>query len=114
MLWAGVYDTIYAMVDRDDDLKLGVNSTAIAFGDMDRMLIGAMQLMVLVGLALAGRASGLGWPFMASLLLGSCLFLWQQWRIRDRERNACFRAFLNNQWFGLIVLAGVILGQRIA
>ena len=51
---------------------------------------------------------------MASLLLGSCLFLWQQWLIRDRERNACFRAFLNNQWFGLIVLAGVILGQRIA
>ena len=98
VLWAGVYDTLYAMVDRDDDLKLGVHSTAIAFGDMDRALIGAMQLMVIIGLALAGRASGLGWPFAVSLLLGSGLFLWQQWLVRNREREACFRAFLNNRW----------------
>jgi 4-hydroxybenzoate polyprenyltransferase len=107
VLWAGVYDTLYAMVDRDDDLKLGVQSTAIAFGDMDRALIGAMQAMVVCGLLLAGRASNLGWPFYMSLAVGSLLFLWQQWLIRDREREACFHAFRNNQWFGLIVFAGI-------
>jgi 4-hydroxybenzoate polyprenyltransferase len=108
LLWAGVYDTQYAMVDRDDDLKLGVQSTAIAFGDMDTMLIGVMQIMVLGGLALVGRATGLGWPFYASLLATVALFLWQQWLIRDGERDGCFRAFLNNNWVGLIVLIGII------
>ena len=112
VLWAGVYDTIYAMVDRDDDLKLGVQSTAIAFGDMDRMIVGAMQGMVIVGLALAGRAAQLGWPFHASLVVGAGLFVWQQWTIRNRDRQACFRAFLNNHWFGLVVLVGVVLAQQ--
>ena len=110
LLWAGVYDTLYAMVDRDDDLKLGVQSTAVAFGDMDTMLIGVMQVMVLAGLLLAGHASGAGWPFYLSLVIGAALFAWQQWLIRDRERDACFRAFLNNQYFGLVVFAGVVLG----
>jgi len=110
LLWAGVYDTLYAMVDRDDDLKLGVQSTAVAFGDMDRMLIGVMQAMVLIGLLLAGRASQVGWPFYLSLVIGAGLFAWQQWLIRDRDRNACFNAFLNNQYFGLVVFAGVVLG----
>ena len=111
VLWAGVYDTIYAMVDRDDDLKLGVQSTAIAFGDMDTMLVGAMQVMVLGGLALAGRATGMHWPFYASLLAAGALFGWQQWLIRDRDRNACFRAFINNHWVGLAVMIGVVAGR---
>jgi 4-hydroxybenzoate polyprenyltransferase len=108
LLWAGVYDTQYAMVDRDDDLKLGVHSTAIAFGDLDKVLIGAMQVMVLGGLLLVGRATGLGWPFFASLGVAAALFLWQQWMIRHRERDGCFRAFLNNNWVGLVVFAGVV------
>jgi 4-hydroxybenzoate polyprenyltransferase len=98
------------MVDRDDDLKLGVQSTAITFGDMDTMLIGVMQLMVLGGLLLVGRASGLDWPFYAALLAAAALFLWQQWLIRHRERDGCFKAFLNNNWVGLAVLAGIMAG----
>lgn len=107
LLWAGVYDTIYAMVDRDDDVKLGVKSTAILFGDMDRLIIGAMQLMVLFGLYLAGRAAELGMGLRIALCFGALLFAWQQWLIRKRERDACFRAFLNNNYFGLVVFAGV-------
>jgi 4-hydroxybenzoate polyprenyltransferase len=110
VLWAGVYDTLYAMVDRDDDLKLDVQSTAIAFGDMDTMLVGAMQVMVLGGLLLAGRATGMHWPYYAALLAAAALFAWQQWLIRDRERDACFKAFLNNHWVGLAVMIGVLAG----
>jgi 4-hydroxybenzoate polyprenyltransferase len=110
VLWAGVYDTQYAMVDRDDDLKIGVQSTAIAFGDMDRVLVGAMQLMVIAGLGLAGYALQLQWQFWLALAAAAALFSWQQWLIRRRERDACFRAFLNNNWVGLIMLAGFISG----
>ncbi len=110
LLWAGVYDTIYAMVDRDDDVRLGVQSTAIAFGDMDTLLVGVMQLMVLGGLMLAGRSVGLHWQFFASLGVVAVLFVWQQWLIRERVRDACFRAFINNHWVGLVVMIGVIAG----
>ena len=110
LLWAGVYDTQYAMVDRDDDLKIGVESTAIAFGDMDRILIGAMQLMVLAGLAFTGRALLLQWPFWLALGSAALLFAWQQWLIRHREPAGCFKAFLNNNWVGMLVLAGFIAG----
>jgi 4-hydroxybenzoate polyprenyltransferase len=109
VLWAGVYDTQYAMVDRDDDLKLGVNSTAIAFGDFDTLLIGVMQVMVLGGLLLVGRGAGLGWPFFVGLGVAAALFVWQQWMIRDRERDGCFKAFLNNNWVGLAVFSGIFL-----
>jgi 4-hydroxybenzoate polyprenyltransferase len=108
VLWAGIYDTQYAMVDRDDDVKLGVHSTAIAFGDLDKVLIGVMQAMVLGGLLLIGRASGLDWPFFTSLGVVAALFLWQQWLIRHRDRDGCLKAFLNNNWVGLAVLAGIL------
>lgn len=110
VVWAGVYDTQYAMVDRDDDLRIGVESTAIAFGDMDKSLIGLMQLMVLAGLAMTGYALVLQWPFWLALGLAAMLFAYQQWLIRNRERDGCFRAFLNNNWVGLIVLIGIIAG----
>jgi 4-hydroxybenzoate polyprenyltransferase len=110
VLWAAVYDTQYAMVDRDDDLKIGVQSTAIAFGDLDKVLIGGMQLMVLAGLAAIGKLLVLGPPFWLALSATSLLFVWQQWLIRDRDRNGCFKAFLNNNWVGLILLAGIIAG----
>jgi 4-hydroxybenzoate polyprenyltransferase len=112
LLWAGVYDTIYAMVDRDDDERLGVQSTAIAFGDLDRTLVGAMMLMVVAGLAMAGRSLQLAWPFWVALAAGAGLFGWQLWLIRNRDREACFRAFLANHWFGLIVLAGIAFALR--
>jgi 4-hydroxybenzoate polyprenyltransferase len=96
-------------VDRDDDVRLDVQSTAILFGDMERVIIGAMQLMVLLGLWQAGRLMALGWSYWLGLLGGTVLFAYQQWLIRNRDRDACFRAFLNNNWFGMIVFAGVAL-----
>jgi 4-hydroxybenzoate polyprenyltransferase len=108
VLWAAVYDTQYAMVDRDDDVRIGVQSTAVAFGDLDKLLIGVMQAMVLSGLAFTGYALRFGWPFWLGLGGAALLFLYQQWLIRHRERNACLAAFLNNNWVGLVVFAGIV------
>lgn len=109
VLWALVYDTEYAMVDRDDDLRIGVKSSAILFAGWDKGLIGLFQLLVLAMLAAAGWAAGLGWPYFALLPVAAGLFLYQQWLIRRRHRSDCFAAFLNNQWFGAVVFAGVSL-----
>ncbi|MFT3906738.1 MAG: 4-hydroxybenzoate octaprenyltransferase [Steroidobacteraceae bacterium] len=107
--WAGVYDTFYAMADRDDDLKLGVRSSAILFGDLDLLMIGALQLMVLLSLVLIGRLMHYGGYYHLGVLLGAMLFAWQQWMARDRSRAHCFDAFLNNRYFGAAVFAGWLL-----
>lgn len=107
IVWAAIYDTWYAMVDRDDDAALGLRSTALLFGDMDRPIIGVMQAMMLFGLSLAGRQEQLGTPYWASLGVVAVLFAWQQWSTRGRDRDACFRAFLNNHWVGLTVFVGI-------
>ena len=109
VLWSAVYDTMYAMVDRDDDLKIGVKSAAILFGDADRAILASMQAMVLVALWMVGRQAALGHWYGGALVVGGALFAWQQWLIRHREREPCFRAFLNNHWFGLVVFAGIAL-----
>jgi 4-hydroxybenzoate polyprenyltransferase len=108
LIWTVAYDTIYAMVDRDDDLRVGVKSTAILFGELDRAFIAGMQVAVLVVLGLAAQQLALGRVFDAALLTVAALFAWQQWLIRDREREACFRAFLNNNWVGAAVFAGIV------
>jgi 4-hydroxybenzoate polyprenyltransferase len=107
VLWSVVYDTFYAMVDRDDDLAIGVKSTAILFGDADRLITAALQALVLLLLWLAGRQFGMGLPYALALLGGAALFAWQQHLIRERDRSRCFRAFLNNNLFGLLVFAGI-------
>ncbi len=109
LLWTGVYDTIYAMVDREDDLKLGVKSTAILFADADRFIIGVMQLMVLLALFLVGRDAQLGRWYWAGLALGALNFIWQQWLIRNRDPAACFRAFNTAHYFGMFVFLGILL-----
>ena len=109
VLWAGVYDTQYAMVDRDDDVRIGVQSSAILFGDMDRIMIGAMQLMVLLALWLVGRSLHFGLPYDCGLAVGALLFGWQQWLIRARSRAACLQAFQNNNYFGAAIFAGILL-----
>ena len=109
ILWAGVYDTEYAMVDRDDDLRVGVQSSAILFGDMDRIMIGAMQLMVLLALWFVGRSLQFERPYDCALAVGALLFGWQQWLIRERSREGCLRAFQNNNYFGAAVFAGILL-----
>lgn len=112
VLWAGVYDTLYAMVDRDDDLKLDVRSTAILFGDNDRLLVGVLQGLVLIGLVMAGRLAQLAWPWYLGVAVGALLFAWQQWLVRGRGRAECFAAFRHNSWFGLVVFAGAVLALR--
>jgi len=112
ILWVAVYDTLYAMVDREDDLRIGVHSTAILFGDMDRVIIAVMQLMVLFGLCLAGRELRLGFWYGLGLAAGAIFFLYQQILIRKREPDRCFRAFLNNNYFGMAVFIGLALDYQ--
>nr|WP_255775684.1 4-hydroxybenzoate octaprenyltransferase [Microbulbifer sediminum] len=107
LLWTVAYDTFYAMVDRDDDLKIGVKSTAVLFGDLDRAMTGSLQALVLFALLLAGQRFELGGIFYAGLLVAAALFAYQQWLVRHRERESCFRAFLNNNWVGAVVFAGI-------
>ncbi len=107
--WIVAYDTKYAMVDRDDDIAAGVKSTAILFGRHDRVIIGALQLLCLLTLYLAGRAFELGLYFNLSLVVSAALFGYHQYLIRERERDACFRAFLHNNWVGMAIFAGIVL-----
>lgn len=109
VVWVAVYDTLYAMVDREDDLRIGVKSTAILFGDADRFIVGVMQLMVLFALALIGRDMKLGNWYWAGLAAGALLFMWQQWLIRKRDPERCFQAFNNNHYFGMVVFLGILL-----
>jgi 4-hydroxybenzoate polyprenyltransferase len=109
VIWAVMYDTIYAMVDREDDLQIGVKSSAILFADMDRVLIGALQAMMLFALVLAGRDLAFGNWYYGGLAAAAVLFLYQQWLIRARDPPACLRAFLNNNYVGMAIFIGVLL-----
>jgi 4-hydroxybenzoate polyprenyltransferase len=109
ILWATAYDTMYAMVDRDDDLKIGVKSTAILLGDMDRAIVGVIQAMVLFALVLVGHKLHLSAYYYLGLVAAAALCGYQQYLIRDRDRSACLRAFLNNNWFGAAVFAGLVV-----
>lgn len=109
VVWAVVYDTQYAMVDREDDLKIGVRSTAIAFADMDRAMIGILQLLMLAALALVGRTLHFGNWYYGGLCAAAVTFLFQQWLIRNRDPAACLRGFLNNNYTGVAIFAGILL-----
>jgi 4-hydroxybenzoate polyprenyltransferase len=110
-LWTVAYDTQYAMVDREDDLKIGVKSTAILFGDADRVMIGMLQGMFILALLLAGREFMLSSGYFLGIAVAAGLLIYQQWLIRDRAPAACFAAFRNNHWVGLAVFVGVVLGS---
>jgi 4-hydroxybenzoate polyprenyltransferase len=109
VIWAAIYDTLYAMVDREDDLKIGVKSSAILFADMDRLLIGVMQAMMLLALVLAGRNMEFGRWYNGGLAVAGVLFVYQQWLIRNREPAGCLRAFVNNQYVGMAIFIGILL-----
>jgi 4-hydroxybenzoate polyprenyltransferase len=109
VLWTVVYDTLYAMVDRDDDLKIGVRSTAILFGDADKLMIAILQLLTLATWLMLGIQAELGLFWWLALVFAAGLFGYQQWLIRDRNRDACFKAFLNNHWIGLALFLGLIV-----
>ncbi len=108
LLWTVVYDTVYAMVDREDDLRIGLRSTAILFGDLDRLVVAVMQLLVLVGLYLLGLQADLGWIYRFALVWVAGLMLYQQLLIRQRDEQKCFKAFLNNNWLGFVVFLGIV------
>ena len=109
ILWAMVYDTLYAMVDRNDDLRLGVRSTAILFDDADTTIIGIMQIMMLALLTLIGVKQELAYHYYFGILLSGVQFLAHQFLIRDRSREGCFRAFMLNNWVGLTLFAAIAL-----
>jgi 4-hydroxybenzoate polyprenyltransferase len=109
VIWTAAYDTIYAMIDREDDLQIGVRSSAILFADMDKLLIGVMQLMMLYALILVGRSMQFGSWYRGGVLAAALLFAWQQWLIRKREPAGCLRAFQNNPYVGVVVFVGILL-----
>jgi 4-hydroxybenzoate polyprenyltransferase len=109
IIWVTIYDTLYAMVDREDDLKIGVNSSAIVFADMDRLIVGALQLTLLLALLLMGRSLAFGNAYLGAVGVTALFFLYQQWLIRAREPNACLRAFLNNHYVGMSIFIGILL-----
>lgn len=108
LLWTVTYDTFYAMVDRDDDLEIGVKSTAILFGDYDRLITSFLQLFVVFVLMLMGYQFKLGVFFFLGTVAVAGFFGYQQILIADRNRKGCFEAFLNNQWVGLVVFISIV------
>lgn len=113
IIWALIYDTQYAMVDREDDLKIGIKSTAILFGERDRLVIGLLQLLMLGLLVWIGVRNGRGDFYYAGLVAATGLALYQQWLTWGRDPQACFRAFLNNNYFGMVVFIGLVLDYAI-
>jgi len=108
IVWVLIYDTLYAMVDRDDDLLIGVKSTAIFFGRRDLDVLRGLMALMLVLLLIMGWWQSLGWPWFAAVGVVAALFARQQWLARGRERDGCFRAFRNNNWVGLALFLGLV------
>ena len=109
VLWALVYDTMYAMVDKEDDLKIGVKSTAILFGSYDRHIMAFIQLIIIGLLIIVGQMKHLSWPYYGGILVATGLFVYQQKLIYYRDKTQCFKAFLNNNWFGMVVFIGLLV-----
>lgn len=109
VLWTTAYDTLYGMVDRDDDLRIGVKSTAILFGEADRVLIALLHAMALLTLIAVGKQAGLGTFYYLGLMGAAALVLYQLYLSRRRDGAGCFKAFLNNNWLGAAVFAGIAL-----
>ncbi len=109
VLWAVAYDTMYAMVDREDDIRIGVKSTAILFAEADRAIIAGIQATLMLVLILVGQKLEMGVFYYLGLAVAGGLTVYQQYLIKDREPRRCFKAFLNNNWFGMAVFAGIFL-----
>lgn len=112
--WTTAYDTMYAMCDREDDLKIGVKSTAIIFGEHDRLIVGCLQVLTLALLMWVGFLAGLNGWFWLSLVVAAGFFIYQQYLIRNRDRWLSLRAFLNNNWVGLVIFIGIALSYSLA
>jgi 4-hydroxybenzoate polyprenyltransferase len=106
-LWSVIYDTLYAMLDRDDDLAIGVKSTAILFGRHDLLILRILKVCMIAMLVALGVYSSFSWPWYAGVAVAAALFVRQQWRVRGRDPKACFDAFLNNNYVGLAIFIGL-------
>jgi 4-hydroxybenzoate polyprenyltransferase len=109
LIWAIIYDTFYAMADREDDLKLGVKSTAILFGNADLCIIGGLQILMLVALVFIGNMAELSTWYYTSIVITGILMIYHQWIARDRHSSNCFNAFLHNQYIGMTMFIGIVL-----
>lgn len=109
VIWAMAYDTLYAMVDRDDDLKIGIKSTAILFGRSDLLIVGLLQAVVLLILTYIGLQQGRGGIYLAGLFCAAGFVVYQLWISRHREPAPCLRAFLNNNWLGMTVFVALVI-----
>ena len=109
LIWAVIYDTFYAMVDREDDKKIGVKSTAVLFGEVDLFIIAGLQCLMVVALALIGYRAELGFWYYLSVVVAASLMAWHLWLARDRKPEGCFQAFLKNHYIGMVVFIGIVL-----
>jgi 4-hydroxybenzoate polyprenyltransferase len=109
LIWAVIYDTFYAMVDREDDKKVGVKSTALLFGDVDLFVIAGLQLVMLLALVFIGLRAELGFWYYASVVVAAGMMLYHQWLARDRQPAGCFAAFMHNHYIGMAVFVGIVL-----
>lgn len=109
LVWAVIYDTFYAMVDRKDDIKVGAKSTAILFGEVDLFVIAGLQALMLLGLVFVGLRAELGIWYYASVVAAACLMAYHLWLARDRQPAGCFAAFLHNHIIGLVIFIGIVL-----
>jgi len=114
LLWTMAYDTYYAMVDREDDLQIGIKSTAILFGKADLLIIGVLEILALLALALLGTQLQMGIWYYGGLAAAALLFGWHHWGTRERDRDQCLSAFLNNHWAGAVIFAGIFLHYTLA
>ena len=114
VIWSVIYDTLYAMVDRDDDMSIGLKSTAILFGRYDLLIIRLLKIVMIALLLLLGLKLQLSWPWFAGVAVAAVLFARQQYQVRNRDRDACFKAFLNNNWIGVAVWVGLLAAYLVA
>jgi 4-hydroxybenzoate polyprenyltransferase len=108
VIWSVIYDTLYAMVDRDDDISIGLKSTAILFGKFDLFILRILKILMIALLLLLGVSLQFSWPWFSGVAVAAGLFAWQQYRVRGRDRDSCFKAFLNNNWVGVAIWTGLI------
>ena len=112
VIWTVIYDTMYAMADREEDLKIGVKSTAILFGEADRVILFTLQIMMFFGFYLLGTKTGMAWPYSVSLVVAIGFAGYQQYLIRDRDPRKCLAAFLNNSWLGAVIFIGILFSAH--
>jgi 4-hydroxybenzoate polyprenyltransferase len=114
VIWSVIYDTLYAMVDRDDDISIGLKSTAILFGRYDLLILRVLKVWMIILLLLLGWIMAFSWPWYSGVAIAATLFVMQQYKVRNRSRDACFKAFLNNNWVGLAIWVGLLIDYAIS